>query len=165
MPGAFSLEALFPRLSLVNEDARLKVGIMSDATNIETNERVAAYAADNEYGTRDIPSRPFLRSTFDANERRYVDFLAASMRQGADAERALRLLGEAMVGDIKISISHWETPPNSPATLADKVRRGHGTHPLRDTGSLLRSITYRVDVGGKDDGGAQLLNAIRETLR
>ena len=119
MPGAFSLEALFPRLSLVNEDARLKVGIMSDATNIETNERVAAYAADNEYGTRDIPSRPFLRSTFDANERRYVDFLAASMRQGADAERALRLLGEAMVGDIKISISHWETPPNSPATLAD----------------------------------------------
>ena len=164
MPGAFSLEGLFPELRLIHEDARLKVGIMSDATNGETHEKVAPYAADNEYGTRDIPKRPFLRSTLDAHQDKYIDFLAGRMRQGADAERALRLLGEAMTGDIKIAISHWETPPNSPATLAAKVRRGHGTHPLRDTGSLLRSITYRVDVGNKDDAGAQLFNSIRGGL-
>ena len=164
MPGAFTLEKLFPELRLINEDARLKVGVMSEASNIETNEKVAAYAADNEYGTRDIPKRPFLRSTLDAHQDKYIDFLGGSMRQGADAERALRLLGEAMAADIKIAISHWETPPNSEATRADKIRRGKGTHPLRDTGSLLKSITYRVDVGGKDDAGAQLLNAIRGAL-
>ncbi|HJA08902.1 MAG TPA: hypothetical protein H9962_06910 [Candidatus Mailhella merdigallinarum] len=150
MPGTLSLENLFPQLKPVNEDARLKVGIMSEATNVETGEKVAEYAAANEYGTRNIPKRPFLRSTLDANQEKYIDFLAGRMRQGADAERALRLLGEAMVGDIRIAISNWTTPPNSPATIASKLKRGKGTNPLRDTGSLLKSITYRVDVEESD---------------
>ena len=57
-------------------------------------------------------------------------------------EAAMRSLGEVITGDVKAAIAAWTTPPNSPATI---VRKG-GNTPLRDTGSLLKSITYRVDV-------------------
>lgn len=146
MPGTITLEGLFPELRLLNESAALKVGVMVDATNVETGEKVAEYAADNEYGSRadNIPPRPFLRATFDANEGRYVDFLAGRLREGADVEHALRLLGEAMAGDVKAAISTWTFPPNSAATI---VRKDGRNTPLRDPGALLKSITYRVDKG------------------
>lgn len=143
----FTLDETFPLLRelLAGRRIGLAVGIMADATNSLTGEKIAAYAIDNEYGShaRNIPPRPFLRSTFDANAQKYAGGLAEELAGGMEPELAMRRLGEVMAGDVKETVSTWETPPNSPATIERK--EGRNT-PLRDTGSMLKSITYRVDV-------------------
>lgn len=138
-----ALDSLLPGLKNLHGRVGLAVGVMADATNPETGEHVAEYAADNEYGShaRNIPPRPFLRATFDAGQQRYAGGLAEGLNAGMGPETAMRNLGEVITGDVKAAIAAWTTPPNSPATI---VRKG-GNTPLRDTGSLLKSITYRVD--------------------
>ena len=141
----FTLDKLLPGLADMQGRVGLAVGIMADATNSETGEKIAGYAADNEYGNagKDIPPRPFLRSTFDRYQKAYAGALAEELGDGMPPEIALRRLGEVMVGDVKSAISTWKKPPNSAATIA---RKGGRNTPLRDTGSMLKSITYRVDV-------------------
>lgn len=140
----FVLDALVPGLDMAGA-LTLKVGVMAGATNIETGRSVAEYAAYNEYGTQKIPARPFLRQTLDKNRERYLRGLSTELASGMEPEMALRRLGEVMEGDIKAAIEGWTTPPNSPETVA---RKGGRDTPLRDTGSMLKSITHRVDAGG-----------------
>ena len=143
----FTLDEAFPLLKelLAGRRIGLAVGVMADARNSLTGEKIAEYAIDNEYGShaRNIPPRPFLRATFDANTQMYAGALAEELAGGMDPELVMRSLGEVMAGDVKDAISTWETPPNSPATIERK--KGRNT-PLRDTGALMKAITYRVDV-------------------
>ena len=143
----FTLDEAFPLLKelLAGRRIGLAVGIMADARNSKTGEKVAEYAIDNEYGShaRNIPPRPFLRATFDANTQKYAGGLAEELAGGMEPELAMRNLGELMAGDVKEAIANWTTPPNSPATIERK--KGRNT-PLRDTGALMKAITYRVDV-------------------
>ena len=141
----FTLDRLLPGLADMRGRVGLAVGIMADATNSMTGEKIAEYAAANEYGApgKGIPPRPFLRETFDRYQKAYAGALAEELGDGMPPETAMRRLGEVMVGDVKAAISTWKTPPNSPETIDRK--EGRNT-PLRDTGSMLKSITYRVDV-------------------
>jgi len=140
----FTLDSLLPELRELRGRVGLAVGVMADATNSMTGEKIAEYAAANEYGSRarNIPPRPFLRATFDAGQQRYAGGLAEELSAGMDPEQAMRRLGDVMVGDVQEAIATWKTPPNSPATIARKDGRDT---PLRATGSLLKSITRRVD--------------------
>ena len=40
----------------------LKVGILENATNADTGASIAEYAYFNEFGTKNIPARPFLET-------------------------------------------------------------------------------------------------------
>lgn len=130
----------------------VKAGILEGATNNETGESVAEYAAHNEFGSRDIPSRPFLRKTYDDKESSWVQGLGNALTRLPPA-KALKMLGIRMQDDIVATIKSNMPPRNSAATIARKtkgVTRGgqtvgsHNPGTLIDTGSMINSVNYEV---------------------
>lgn len=91
-----------------------------------------------------IPQRSFIRATI-AEKNNYKDLVAKLFKQVISGQRdektALSLLGETIVGDIKMRIAEGIEPANSPRTIAAKG----SSKPLVDTGQLRNSITYAVE--------------------
>lgn len=137
------LTEAIPGLELLQGMVALSVGVMDDATNLETGRLVAEYAAYDEYGTQTSPARPAMRATLEANEDRYADGLMTMLMNGADPETAMDTLGQVVEGDLKRNIAEWQQPPNAPATVA---RKGFNA-PLKETGAYEHAITSRVDKG------------------
>jgi phage gpG-like protein len=110
-----------------------------------------ALAVIHEFGVpqKRIPSRPFLRSTFDAKRddwRRLLERMAPQVLRGKlSVEQALGLLGQRASADVKRRITTGSNfVPNAPITIA---RKG-SSRPLIDTGRLMNSISYVVHTGG-----------------
>lgn len=145
-----SLLDLVQELGDYDGRATLRVGVMENARNIDTGEPVAPYAAANEFGTRRIPARPFLRSTIDAKGHEWADYLGRAIRARVPLQTALELTGEKMKSDVKATIAGNMAPANAPSTIRRKLRQedegGGMMHAgtLIETGSLLRSIEYEV---------------------
>lgn len=98
----------------------------------------------NEYGTRKgVPSRPFMRRTFDKNKLQTQKLLkkyAKLVMQGKMNNRqALAQVGEIYSSMMKKMIRTGGWPPNSPKTIAAKG----SSKPLIDTGEMLNSITHK----------------------
>jgi len=99
-------------------------------------------AAANEFGTKNIPARSFMRSTFDKSlkqteafkGRLYDRVLAGQLNAG----RALGILGEFYTAKVKATITKLRTPPNAAST----IKRKKSTNPLIDTGQLRAGITH-----------------------
>lgn len=148
------LDALRRKLLQITDGQALTVsaGVRENAKNKETGELVAPYAALNEFGgvsdfhgkTIKIPSRPFMRSTFETKQSEWVEGLRRLLAAGHSVEDALDLTGLKMKQDIQTTIKSNMPPPNSPETLKYK-NRDMGT--LMQTGSLHQSIKYRVGSG------------------
>jgi len=124
----------------LEEDAKyVDIGVQSDES-----EQLLIIAGANEFGTENIPARPFIRSTVDQLEDKYADKtkrLAGSLLDGRLSKReALSLLGQIVEGDIKNTIVTLREPPNDPST----VKKKGSDNPLVDTGLLGGSIRYIV---------------------
>jgi hypothetical protein len=114
----------------------------------ETGATVAEVATFNEFGTRNIPERSFIRSTMDENVK---DLLALNkslfyrMAEGkVTTAQALTILGLKIQALIKAKITNLRTPPNAPSTIAKKK----SSNPLIDTGLMRNSVTFVVHEGG-----------------
>ena len=97
----------------------------------------------NEYGTRRIPSRPFLRIAAEKNDwAKLAQQVGGRVIDGTmAAEQGLDLIGNKMVGDIQQVIGNRSLlAPNAPAT----VRRKGSDAPLIDTGQLRQAISFEV---------------------
>ncbi len=97
----------------------------------------------NEFGTKTIPARSFIRSTHDENRRRLMLMkrsLARKIAKGMAPRRALTVLGEFMKAKQIQKIDRLRTPPNAPGT----IRRKRSSNPLVDFGQLKQSIQYEV---------------------
>lgn len=135
------------------DNSYTKVGIQSDAGTEADGQNISAVGAYNEYGTKDIPARPFMRSTFDEQkaklksiqEKEYAKILAGKQ----SVKKALGFIGEFMTGEIKKKITTLRIPPNAPATIKAKK----STNPLIDTGRMRASITYVEFIKGKKGKG------------
>lgn len=107
--------------------------------------KVAGYAGYNEFGTKNIPQRSFLRSTYDEQigkwNKQLEQGISAIVNMRTDSSRVWRDLGEKAKGDIRNKLASNISPPNALATIK---RKGSGKTTLFDTGALLRSITYEV---------------------
>lgn len=105
---------------------------------------VAGYAAQNEFGTNEIPQRSFMRSSFDENLTRIESFITLKYGQVIDgnisARDAVGLVGQAMTGTIQRKIRQITFPPNSALTIA---RKG-SSKPLIDFGQMIASIRYVI---------------------
>jgi len=121
-----------------------KVGIQSDAGKNEEDEDSTAYiyeyAAANEFGTKKIPSRPFIRKTFDENKNK-IDVKVLSLQSDiykgkVDFKKGLGQLGQWYEGVIKESIKNTNWEPNAPSTIEKKG----SSKPLIDTGTMRNSI-------------------------
>lgn len=99
-------------------------------------------AVVHEFGTRDgkIPSRPFLRSTFDINQKKYekaVEKATGKLVDGKKLEGELFLVGEQHRMDI---INRVRSDPFQGLAASTLKKRGTGV-PLWDTGQLIGSLT------------------------
>lgn len=149
MKNAALLKKSYVRAGVLGEgekDARRG----EDLTNVEL-------AVIHEFGApgAGIPERSFVRSSFDAGKEKYMAALRKMSIQvydgRADAKKVLGLIGAQMAADMKGRIAAGIPPPNAPEVLARKQAKGSGAgapKPLVDTGQLLSSITWAVELGG-----------------
>jgi hypothetical protein len=127
------------------------VGVRDGAGASGDGTPLVMIAAVHEFGSSDghTPERSYLRSTADAKRDEYaaaiVGILDAAMAapagQGNNVlKRGLGRLGAKVVGDVKLTITNLDSPPNAPST----VRRKGADNPLVDTGRLRQSIDFEV---------------------
>lgn len=118
----------------------VKVGIQGEAGIVD----IAIY---NEFGTKTIPSRPFMRTATDdnrANINRIMEMYAKQIISGQIGVRAaLGRVGEWFTNRIQLHISNSKTwaEENADSTIAAK---GSST-PLIDTGRLRQSVRWVID--------------------
>lgn len=122
------------------QSLKMKIGILADKTYPDgTKAALVGYL--NEYGTKDIPARPFFRTAIE-NNRDVLPQMAASLLSRHDPETAARIIGEHMVGEFTNSVMTWSEPPNAPSTEAAK---GYNA-PLRANDRILRnSFSYEIE--------------------
>lgn len=114
----------------------------------QTPHFVATVAAWNEFGNRaGVPERPFFRRALT----KALPDVRATIREGintrtmvVDRELAGKV-GEVMKGHLQESIIDLKRPPNAPATIKRKSKRGKTANPLIDTAKMLRSIAWKID--------------------
>ena len=127
----------------------VKAGILNNATTTD-GKSIAEYAVYNEFGTQNIPARPFMRTVAKEKPKQWISGMVAKVRGKASDpaawKGALVLAGEQMRADIKDSIQNGSWTPNAPATVAAKARKGkvEPDHPLIDTGQMLAAVSYEV---------------------
>lgn len=136
-----SLDQALNRL-ISSNDQYVKAGVMP-GSKYEDGTSVATVAYKNEYGFKNIPSRPFIRTTVREQKAAWVELTKKGIKAGYTLEHTLDLVGMQMQKDIQYSIITWTTPPNAPYTIAKK-----GTDsPLRDSLIMHDSITYELIEG------------------
>lgn len=160
-------DAIMTRLKAVlveAEECSLLVGIPKDAKGEESKSNkahgrvtyksvqgggmnIADYAYQNEFGvkSKNIPPRPFMRSTFKGERLKAIAKAGAKIfNEIAKANRAARegleKWGLYIAGQIKQNITHGHFKENRPYTLAHKK----GDKPLIDTGAMRASLTAWV---------------------
>lgn len=124
----------------------LQAGILASAgTNNKTATLIAEYAHYNEFGTKNIPARSFIGSTFDEQNNGWfgkldniVDKVIENKVTNIDLE--IGLLGERMVGDIKEKI----TSNIPPALKLPTIKRKKSSKTLIDTGIMRNSIKFEI---------------------
>ncbi len=111
------------------------------------DEENAKKAAFNEFGTRDIPERPFMRTAFDRNLKKYNAMSRKNLAAVASGQKSLQrfedALGEEMKKDVIESIQNWRTPPNTTETAKEKGFN----NPLVETGAMQRAVVVTIKRG------------------
>lgn len=113
------------------------VGIHGDADS-----EVLEYAVKNEFGTKNIPARPFIRQTFDKFKEdiitRGLELFVFVRDKKLTKKQALFAWGEFYKDLVQGQINEGTNfVPNAPSTLKAK---GGNKHPLQDQGRLQQSI-------------------------
>jgi hypothetical protein len=119
----------------------IKVGIQAGETD-SNGLTIAQYAAYNEFGTKFIPERPFLRSASDENRDKWTEALLLAYSKILDGkvrpEKALGAVGTLAQKDIQKKIVDGPFQENSPKTIAKKG----SSRPLIDEGFLRGAIRW-----------------------
>jgi hypothetical protein len=120
------------------------VGILEGSQN--EGESIAEYATYNEFGTDNIPSRPFMATSFDENVAEInSDFKrqADAMVQGkCTANEALTVIGQKHARRIQTTITGRNFLPRlAPSTIAAK--KG-STKTLVDTGAMANAVHISI---------------------
>lgn len=120
------------------QSTEVKVGLLSKAGS-----EVVSYAGYNEFGTSRIPSRPFMRQTFEDHEKDMINRIAASYKavsNGADIYSEVNKTGLFYKGLIQKMIGSNMAPENKPGT----IRQKGSSKTLIDTGRMRQSIDFEV---------------------
>ena len=134
---------------------QLEIGILAIDKSLmgeDGKTTILNYAIWNEFGTSDIPARPFMRNAFDSNRGIISNLIQAVPKKVIKGEKsgkeALMEIGETIRGLIIQSIATaqaWAVP-NDPKTLKIKTKNGqaNNTKPLIDNRFLIKSIRYQI---------------------
>ncbi len=120
------------------------VGILQGSVDSE-GASIAEYATYNEFGTDDVPSRPFMAMSFDENK---ADIEADFNRQGKamvegkrTANEALTIIGQKHAARVQNTITGRDITPK----LADSTIKAKGsTKTLVDTGAMTNAVQIEL---------------------
>ena len=121
---------------------KITAGIHED-TGFNDGVRVVDYAIWNHYGTKKIPSRPFLSISFDKNNGWYDDIINTQnniVDKDYNKSIALIKLADKVKRDIQTVIKQGVSPPNAPSTIKKKK----SSKTLIDTGVMLSKVNYKI---------------------
>lgn len=123
-----------------------KVGIFSNSGSVK-GVKVLDYATYQEFGTKYIPERSFLRSTADENNYWIDSIQHAAVDIIEGKESAVSALSQAAIGardDVKKKIykSDDKWKPLKESTIKQKG----SSRPLIDKGFLVNSIKYKISL-------------------
>lgn len=137
-------------LNIKNEMAAMRgavarIGLLSKSgKSKKSNASIVEIGFYNEFGTKDIPARPFIRTTADENRTKYVSLFkseATKIFQGrSTTRRSLELIGLRAQADVRKKIKSIKTPPNAAST----IRQKGSDNPLIDDGTMLRAVDFEV---------------------
>lgn len=133
----FDIANIKVKLQTKNKQGSLEVGILEGKYPNGLN--IAQNARFQEFGTYNIPPRPFFRNALKQNQKKWITFYKRGLKQ-----RDTNIVGKVGVmasSDIKMSITKTLTPPNAKSTIKKKG----SSHPLIDTGLLRSAIDYKVN--------------------
>lgn len=128
--------------TLASNAKEVRVGFLQEATYPD-GKPVAMIAAIQNFGAprAGIPPRPFFSNMIDKKKAEWGPAIGNLLvANGYDALRVLQLTGEAVAGQLRISIVETNEPPLARSTVA---RKGFDK-PLVDTGHMLNSVDYEV---------------------
>ena len=135
--------ALLSSLSTLRR-SKIEVGVLPSAGRNSEGVDLVDVAVWNEFGTRHVPARPFMRIAADKNENKWNRYaercVDAALKNRANINNAVCLVGEQIKSDVQLVFGSGEITPNKPAT----IRRKGSSVPLIDHGDLRRSIDYKV---------------------
>jgi hypothetical protein len=131
--------AMVDRLS---QDAYSKVGYPTNTVSHGEGLSVVDVAAFHEFGTKDIPIRAHVRSTYDEKIEDLSKMSAAELGKVVDGRQTVKMamarLGEFHAGQIKTKINEGPFKELSPKTIAAKG----SDRPLIDTGQMIQSVDH-----------------------
>ena len=139
-------DAIFAKIKRDSGSAHVKVGIQQDSVREpETGEAPAdmvQIAAFQEFGTKDIPERSFIRAWHDTAAPQIQKLIQRLVLRYIDdkitMDVLLAKLGVFAQGGMRKYLRDLKEPPNAPAT----IRAKGSANPLIDTGQLLAFIHY-----------------------
>lgn len=136
-----------------SDGAHVNVGVLSDESTWKKPKKhltstedanLASIAAFNEFGSRSIPPRPFMKQSFDKNRTQVNNFIADQYSEVLAGKKtidgALKLVGVFFEGKVKETIANGNFAANDPKT----IRKKGSSKPLIDTGRLRQSISHEV---------------------
>lgn len=133
-------------LSELNRAKKLEVAIGLLEGSVNDGESIAQYAAYNEFGTEDIPSRPFMAMSFDENKQAInKDFETQSRALVAGkrtANQCLTIIGQKHADRVKTVITGRDITPRLAASTV-KAKKG-STKTLVDSGAMVNAVQISV---------------------
>ena len=123
---------------------------------------IALIAKWNEFGTYNIPPRPFMRTAQAKANRRVANAVKQLLQDGTTMEEVCKTAARLLKAELKESIARGNWQANAPITvnggwMRNKksgkmfyVKGKKSTRPLIDTGNMLQSIHTGIIKNGKD---------------
>lgn len=161
--GGDKYKALLAKIAA--QKVGVKVGIMAGSTTTEVRyngktkkdlvwtpagKSIVEYAAYNEFGTADIPPRPFLKQTVEKRQSEWCAQIAQYLKgRPDDAKGAMKFIGEVMQADVVLEIESGDFDKLSDATEERKklLKTQDAKKPLVATGQMEEAISYEVVEG------------------
>lgn len=120
-------------------------GMLKDSGKASNGASYVDIATWNEYGTRRIPSRPFIRISADTNRQTWAKIAQQCVNNVIDGDSprdAAQVIGHRMVEDIREVFGDTsKLKANAPSTIAKKGRN----EPLVDSGEMRRRVNFRIE--------------------
>lgn len=148
LKGGQKTAIFLSKLTQAPRSATLSAGIFPEA-HYPNGTPVAQSASAQEYGTRTIPARPFMRPTFAEHQTDWATKTQKLLRNAPHASQAvLNQLAPAIISALHTKIDTITTPALAPTTIKQKARyhRPRPQKPLIDTGLMRASLQARIDV-------------------
>lgn len=140
----YGFDAIIGNLKALGGE-EISVGVLRTAGKEKNGTDLVDVAVYNEYGTKKIPPRPFLRQATDKFGSKWQDFIEQCVdkiiaRQIGETQ-ALNWIGLKAQTDIQNTIDNGTFKPNAPSTIARKK----SSKPLINIGTLRGAIRYRIE--------------------